>query len=41
MAAWVIGSIAVTSVAGAAALLVAMAVVVAIAGYWERHHPTS
>jgi hypothetical protein len=41
MAVWLVGSVAVTSLDGAAALLVVMAVVVVIAGYWERHRPTS
>jgi hypothetical protein len=41
MAIWVVGSIAVTSVAEAAAILLAMGIVVVAVGFWERHRHTS
>jgi hypothetical protein len=41
MTVWVIGSIAVTSVAGGVAILLAMALVVAAVGFWDHHRRTS
>ena len=41
IAIWVIGSITVSSLTGAIALLIALALAVLGIQYWERHHPST